>query len=631
MKIFNVIVILFLILFIFLVYMIISNSASVDNKKVNPDVPDNCTGSGCKTECSVRPGTIKRCTMNEDGTSICSNCRCDSTGKLSGCLECKESDPNDPSKTYAISDVSKEQCKDPFFWDEKESRCKLGPGSFCLPPEVVDIPCNKYTGRKLLSLDTRTNTYKWTCVCIDNKFSGTTCSDINVCGMEGSSDNPNKDGRGLYKKGTNEYWNINSKWDPNVDGKCKCGNNEQPNDSYLSCMPNDCSPAGKQSQTDSESCICTSKGYVDCKTISQTFDSLVGGIYDGVCKRPSCVPDPCAGIGPEKDAGIYQLITDPKDPTVAIGSQCVCNEKEGYYLVPDQYAFRGWTCQKVCENNGPCGNRGKCNYSLEQTLDEFSVICTNNTTGQCDEPYTFVIKYDVKNNSYFLNYDINTKKLTFRNSLNDGSKFKFLLRKCKDNKEDNCSTVSVQQGLSSGNDYYILLENVTGKNYLSFKEDINGDYNLMGENDTNINDSLFNFSNTNKDKRPSAINKGFILFKNFNKYLGVIKGEPPLILLKNKKNPGIYCGDYDSNKDTYTCNPGYTQDDQLLCLNKCTNTGEWVNVPENPDNVDVKLYCCSGKKQDQESKKECIKSRYNPNTGTIDCIAYQQINRIKCG
>jgi hypothetical protein len=571
MKILNLLVILFLLFSIFLIYRAVSTSAQIDKKQTNSDSPIKCYGDKCKFECGMTdPKTIKEC---DPKNPICSSCKCDASGKLSGCMECKESDPNDPSKKIEISVISSDQCTDPFIWDDVNKTCILKPGHFCMPPHVSNIDCNPYTGRKLLTLDTNTNTYKWSCVCKDNTmFSGDTCTNINVCGMEGSIDNPDNENtkRGFRRRNTtDQYWNKNSRWDPMApnNGECKCNTNEVADNQRLLCLRNGCFP-GTIDESDNQSCNCSNFAgtLVDCNLVSLTYDDNGLAYYNGSCARPSCVPDPCGG--PYGKNGKYVKVTDENGKT--IGGKCQCNEAEGYYLTPDPDSYTGYTCEKLCENNGPCGNRGKCHIhtDLTQSFSSFNIRCANNVGGVCQSPYNFYIIYKDAGIEYYLNYLDDTKELKFEKTQRSPP-FNFKIKKCQDTECKTPKIEQVQKGLISDNSYYMMI----GMQYVSFK---NQKYDLVGEDRKE--ESLFKFHSMDGDKMPQSNASGNIYIVILNQYLSTNSSSGvPVIIYKQRNDKPVYCGDYDNSTGEYICNAGYRQDSNLLCSDICYKPGE--NTP----------------------------------------------------
>jgi hypothetical protein len=610
---FNTIIILFLITSFILIGFAIWKISSVDKKKVNPDVPTNCYGEDCKYDCGILdPKTIRKCDTTPEGQKVCSKCKCDSSGKLSGCMECRYTNPNDPKTLMRINNKNvSNQCIDPFFWDENDSSCKLKEGTYCLPSLGItqDIDCNQYTGSKLLTLDEKTNTYKWSCVCKNNlKFSGPTCSNINVCGMEGSPNNPNNlVNRGLLKSGTTDnYWNKDSEWDP-LDPKnshCSCSFNEVADNTNLLCLPDDCYPGvPNEGDKSGQSCICTNKGLVDCYSISLSYNNGLA-YYNGACKFPSCVPDPCGGPMDSRNSGTkgkYVLVKDGDD---IIGGKCQCNP--GYHLVPDPSSYSGFSCRELCIDNGPCGNRGQCKIQeLDRAFTNFTIRCRDvDENNQCISSLFHII-YNNPNNpndSYYLNYYRDTRKLILEKTQNPDSYFSFYLKKCKvgnNNQPDCTDTVKepVKTGLNSSSYYYILI----GDKYLSLKQNSEGLYNLLDENDVNKEDSLFLFINDQGNKRPLASVAGIMFFPSFQKYLSI--------------NPNDKSITYEvSTKTQEYCDPCYdgwrqdTKDPNMKCQESCENSGyqysykEFIGTSDGPgrsgpqdyDDSSYKICCYGG-------------------------------------
>jgi hypothetical protein len=602
---FNTIVIIFIVLAILVIGFSIWKSTSVDDKKVNPDVPLQCFGSNCKYECGVTdPITIKRCKDTEDGRKICASCKCDSSGKLSGCMECREADPSDPKKSISLSNITLEdQCTDPFFWDAKNKICTLSKGFYCLPHTPEDIDCNEFTGRKLLALDTETNEYNWVCQCKDDKdFTGITCSNINICGLEGSSINPDNSngGRGLIRKGTtDDYWiSGKSQWDPTISDNtsCVCRPNEIADNTKKLCLPNNCSPGTLDlSDPSSLSCNCNNSsgqripGLIDCNMISQSYQSDGLSYYNGVCKRPSCVPDPCGG--PDGKAGYYDYVKDSNGNVIS--GQCVCNT--GYHLVPDTSAYGGFVCKELCVNNGPCGNRGTCAVNdLNKVYTMFTISCkSQDDNGQCQSPDFFIIYQDGSTNKY-LNYYSSDNSLKIEDTHNPNSFFKFKLRMCNTKNDQNECIYTfddVKSGLNSGSYYYLMI----GDKYLIFNN--NNTYNLVSDDNPEKEKSLFLFTSIDGNKKPKANVKGTIFLDKANRYLSL-----------DKKTFKIsYDYDIKTQEYCYNCNPGWRQDPKDIsqqCIDRCQLPGYIFKRLHNPgwfgDDIgpytqdEIKNICCSG-------------------------------------
>lgn len=599
---YNKLVIIFLVVSLVLISYAIWKSVKIDNKQANPNVPNNCTGADCKVECGVlSPLTIKECENAEDGKKICSNCKCDASGRLSGCMECKESDPTNSALTYSIR-VSKDLCTDPFQWDDDTQICSLKKGFFCLPHNINPVDCNPYTGRQLLTFDTTNNVYEWTCVCKNNNnFSGSQCNQINVCGMEGSVQNPDnsKTGRGLVNiKNSDDYWNYKkSKWDPlamdsdgnYVNSACSCLSNEFADNKNLLCLPNGCYP-GSNDPDQPESCNCKCSGcagLVDCNMVSISFDPQFGTYYNSLCKRPSCIPDPCGG--PKGEYGYYDFVKD-KDGNVISGT-CVCNEKDGYYLVPSPSSYGGFKCAKLCQDDSVCGNRGKCVVkSLEDSYTIFTIICKDqDENGQCGGSGLFFIKCSVNDNTYYLNYNKDNKTLSLDLTQNPDSYFSFKIRTCDSKYTDGtCKyTISddkIKNGLISGSYYYMMISD----QYLIFNSNFTFDL-VSDSNDGKLKEgSLFQFSSSIGNKRPYPKADGTIFFDSIQRYLSSSKTEPPSLFYELHTKTPEQCD---------PCNPGYGQDPKdpnQACLRKCASTGATFTSYEGWKNDDIEKLCCNG-------------------------------------
>lgn len=596
---FNAIIIIFLVLCLIIISYSIWKTTRVDDKKINTDVPYNCVGTECKVECGVlSPFTIKECTNDENGNKICANCKCDESGHLSGCMKCQESDPDNPQLRYALKAIGESQCIDPLKWDKDNEVCVLKKGFFCLPKHIEEIDCNPYTGRKLLNYDATNRTYGWLCDCKDDtKFSGSICNQINVCGLEGSDKNPDNSlgGRGLVNKNNNDdYWNNKSNWDPlatdqndnYLNSSCVCKSNEFANNTNLTCLPSDCYPGFSDPENPTQSCNCkcdSCTGLIDCNKISTTFDPQTGPYYNGICKRPSCVPDPCGGFDKNGvSKGYYDYVLDEKgNPKSGI---CVCNTEQGYHLVKDPSYFGGYKCAKLCENNGPCGDRGDCVIrELDETFTNFTILCNDQDeySGQCIGSGLFLITYVNGKTTYYLNYNSKNKSLTLDCAQSKDSYFSFKLKSCDSKYTDgvcvNKVSDKVKNGLISESYYYMMI----GDKYLIFNNDLSFD--LVDENDPNKDKSLFFFSTSIGNKQPTPVSSGTIFLDKINKYLSATNKNPPSLLYKSKTTTQVSC-------DNCKTDRGWRQDindPNQLCRESCSAPG--ITIKD--DWGGIKPYC----------------------------------------
>lgn len=613
---FNTIVIIFIIIVIIIIVYSIWKSVSVDNKKANPDVPTKCTGTNCKVDCNVlSPLTIKRCEDTEDGKKICNNCKCDASGRFSGCMECKESNPSKPELKYSIK-VPKKSCTDPFQWngDDITGTCDLGPGFFCLPANISPIDCNPYTGRQLLTFDPTNNVYGWSCVCKDStKFSGGICNNINVCGMEGSIQNPDNSntGRGLVNiSNKNDYWSNTSDWDPlamdnsgnYINSACSCRSNESADNKNLLCLPDNCYP-GSVSSVSSDNCDCNCPGctgLVDCKAISSSYDPQTQlTYYNSVCKIPSCVPDPCGGPN-----GTYGKYMQTGDNTWG----CVCND--GYNLVPDPSYYGGFRCAKLCQDDSICAERGTCVVkSLNSVYTNFTVVCKDQdqVNGNCGGSGLFFIKYKLNDKTYYLNYNKDNKKISLDLTQNPESYFSFKIRSCDSKYTDgSCKYIIsdkiITSGLISGNFYYLMI----GNQYLTFNNDINI-HNLVNDDDKEREKSLFLFSSTVGNKIPYPTIDGTIFFDSIKRYLSGSKTDPPSLLYESSSKTLEQCD---------PCKNGYVQDPSdptQRCLRKCSPSGSYFQSEDKWTENQINQICCNGGTQTYHYRA------FPPNYYQVDC------------
>ena len=536
-----------IIVFVFLaviISIILYYSFTKTDNKIDPNPSHKCVGDGCKKEidCGVLSSTTIKTCDPKDLNSICNTCICSGTTNLTGCMVCTEVNDDHP---YHV-DITKDQCTDPFFWDN--GMCKLKDGHYCLPKVVNDIICPS-TGRKLL-VDTSIG-YDWKCICKnDTQFTGPTCSDIKICGMLGANadtDNPTPYNRGLVNnKGV--HWTSQSSWDPLTDGVCTCGPNEIPDNVNHICLPNSCNPGSIG--TTKEDCNCPPT-YINCNSIATVADSnpLLPSYYSGVCKIPSCIPDPCGGQ--DGNAGHYDIAT----------RQCICND--GYHSFTDPSNVVGQSCQKVCENNGICGNgetmRGTCYYyDNNNQVKVFTIACGGNTTGMCTKNESVIYFTNAKTSSY-LNYKPDGDNLNLYIG-STGGEFIFEIHCDNTDPNNKCPPdgtnalsfqINVQYYLKIGNKYVDL---------------------VGGTFTTDKSKSLVRFLNKSDPgqmKAPLINTQIFIV--STNSYLSV-DNNGNIIFPKN----------YSNSERCKDCINGWTQDSQDLCNNQCVLDGKECHYGGSP-------------------------------------------------
>ena len=381
--------------------------------------------------------TIKKC---DKDSNICQSCQCSSDPNIiQNCMTCTT--VNEQNK-YIVT-LSKEDCKDPFEFNDETQKCQLKDGKYCLPDKMVDIYCNPYTSDKLLTLEN--NLYKWKCVCKDPfKFDGPTCSNIKICGLRDGTSNPNPyNKRALIRSGTSskpDYWDYKkSVWDPIKDTECICGEKETYFSNTKRCLPNTCGKGGTTDPTDNRSCKDCADGYISCDRINISTE-----VPDkGICFMPSCIPDPCSGGGDNKNGSL--------SPNTDV---CMCND--GYFDLPDPNSVIGHSCQNPCETHNPCGKgdeqRGDCYvWTKENDNIVWTIDCLDSSNPPCKE-YSFI---NINKN---INININ--------------KYKYLTSDFKLQDEGNNSTkfsivteTGVEATLKKDQSFYIK----TGPNYLDFK------------------------------------------------------------------------------------------------------------------------------------------------------------------
>ena len=542
----EIIVIVFLIVLVGIItYYVLKNKKDT---KIDPTPSHKCVGDECpkQIECGVlSPSTIKKCNPN-DVNSICNSCTCSGLTNLTGCMVCTEVNNDHP---YHV-DIVKEQCTDPFFWDN--GMCKLKDGHYCLPKVVNDITCPS-TGRKLL---VKTDVgYDWKCICKnDTQFTGPTCSDIKICGMLGDSNNPSMYGRGLVNKNNkNDYWSSNSTWDPLIDGICTCGPNEVADNTNHLCLPNSCYPG--TSGSSKEDCKCPDK-YISCNSIATVNDAnpLLPAYYSGVCKIPSCVPDPCGGQ--DGNAGHYDIAS----------GQCICNTADNYQLMTDPTNVVGQSCQKVCVNNGICGNgdamRGTCYYyNNSSDTKVFTIACSGNTTGVCTKNESIIYYQDSNKKNKYINYNISGNNINLTVGPT-GGEFIFEIYCDSSDPNNKCpppgtNALSFQINVT----YYLKIKN----QYVDL---------ISGTFTTDKSKSLVRFLNTSQTKQKNAaVISTQIFIVNSHSYLSVDENDK-IVFPKNYSN-SERCKDCNSSR-------GWNQDSQDLCNSQCVVDGDECHYGASP-------------------------------------------------
>jgi hypothetical protein len=496
---------------------------SIDNTSHIPNIPSQKCGV-------LSPLTIVNCTNDNQ----CEQCKCSDDSPLSGCMTCQIIDNNNTGTGFTTfySDIDKSNCTTPYTWDDKNNICKLTNGKYCLPTVMQEVYCNPYTSKKILE---KTNIgYQWKCICNNSDTfnqtpnSGQDCNHMMLCGMEGSTINPNI--RGIYRVkddgkpfpcGTEEdecddtgdkcvdgkcFWQPGSplndpppggsSWDPNgvyKNGKkqaaCKCGPEEVPGPN-MTCIPNKC-PGGLQACVDQydgtvprdkfnncppnskpseNSCVCPHK-YIDCKDIglsrtSETTDYY----YNGICTEPSCVPDPCGPNG--------SLNTSTKN--------CECND--GYTNVIASHTLIGQTCINLCDDeHNPCGTndsgmkRGDC-YVDSVTPTQFTI--NSNTIGSNQNDPTMTLSFIDKNNiTCYL--QINSDTTIGVSTTKTLANFFTLVPYCDPTLQQNNATCPTSTSTLTLNDSYYVTYKLSSNStfYLDFinKKAVPAPPNLMGD------------------------------------------------------------------------------------------------------------------------------------------------------
>lgn len=323
---------------------------------------EGCDSPDCKNkdkDCTITSSdTLKHCTKDED----CYRCM--------GDMACRPSSSLD----YHLS-ITQDKCIPPYYqWDHSTNSCVLIPGQqVCLPQDLdVNFKCNKYTGRKVLGKLGQDLPYQWMCICKDstmfsNEEIGTDCSKIQLCGMQGESNESSK-ARHLVLAGTEKnpqsakLWSPENDWSPlppslGGQGACICAPNEYADQVSMNCHSSQCGNGQPSRACGQQGKDCTCQcdaGFVDCADITFRNDPIFGKYTIGVCdvgmnpdgtiRYSTCVPDPCK-MNPDDFNSKY-------DPGTR---NCIC--PTGVPVQSDQVPT-GQKCINLCENNGPCGKAG---------------------------------------------------------------------------------------------------------------------------------------------------------------------------------------------------------------------------------------------------------------------------------
>jgi hypothetical protein len=295
----------------------------------------------------------------------------------------------DPQKKGKDATLSLTKLGKVYKWKQGKNTTVVPPNTddkkgWCLPDmDTTQVKCNQFTGDIILVKDDIGGGYKWSCYCpnpdmFSNELGGD-CNIEHICGKDqnkgelyvlrddgkectandqctngycclpdtggGTCSDTDKVPDGV-KKHCYIKWSEQPNTDPR-DGRCICNDglkyvgNEQGGNLYSKlCVNDSCQPGGKR---DGDVCDC-GDGYIGCP---QDIHVNQQGRKDKCKDTPMCLPDPC------KPYGHY-------DRTNQI---CVCTKPDTAPIL-DQSSPVGYSCVKLCENNGPCGTgslkRGDC-------------------------------------------------------------------------------------------------------------------------------------------------------------------------------------------------------------------------------------------------------------------------------
>jgi len=292
-------------------------------------------------------------------------------GNLDDCTvfpfsELKECDPTDNAACiyckggFACVSVTDDNPHN-YSPDGGATKLKIPNGNWCLPAKFASANCDPYVSTPILTKKDA-DTFMWRCHCkypylFENVNVDSDCSSQIACGH--SSDPAQSLGKLVCPTGSPEVcnagdpWTTYSKWDPKY-GVCECKDGYTYQDqSYggvqiKTCVNNTCAP-GSPTKGLKDSCDCPDKKQYPDKT----WDSWVScpqEVVPTVAVRctdlgnPQCFPDPCNPNGYwDNDA-----------------QTCVCNAPFSPFQVQPQESPVGWQCRNLCDDNGPCDDRGTC-------------------------------------------------------------------------------------------------------------------------------------------------------------------------------------------------------------------------------------------------------------------------------
>ena len=218
---------------------------------------------------------------------------------------------------------------------------KIPFGNYCMPlSQEPSANCDEKIGYQVLSYDEQNKAYYWACLSkYPNMFEiNPTTGDYIQIACSGSK---------ILCDNGNEWNDPQNGCDPASKGaKCDCPSglmyvDDSAGDIYIkNCITNTCYP-GTTNPNQPGNCICTS-------TTIQCPEAVTNSVIKERCiGNPQCLPDPC------QPGGSYDYQS---------GGKCNCNEQNGYYNIPNTNSIIGYSCGQPCQNNGPCGNRGTCQY-----------------------------------------------------------------------------------------------------------------------------------------------------------------------------------------------------------------------------------------------------------------------------
>lgn len=299
------------------------------------------------------PNNLIQC--NPSDINSCSNCA--GSGKLFSCVSVTKDNP------VKINDID------------------VSPGNYCMPiTEGTSQKCDPKIGYQALSYKPEKNQYYWSCIMkypqmfSYNNVTGTLLQ--NGCRSSGiPASNPlqctnqqKTEGKEKPFIGVDLYptWDSTPGCDPgDRETQCRCNSGYYSKDLsdhkkdliIKDCMFDSCSP-GKTDINNNTQCICPD-GYIRCPqdliSLNDDYIYLHCNTLVSEGAYPACIPDPCLPNG--KFVNGNCICNNNNNDNTCKNEDCNCYVFNQVY---DPNSLINKTCKDLCENNGPCGDRGDC-------------------------------------------------------------------------------------------------------------------------------------------------------------------------------------------------------------------------------------------------------------------------------